>query len=231
MERDTLRSGARSLFQVLLLSMAMGLADHSVGQTPPGGGRGPIGPPALALTCTGDTPYLVIAGGALACRPRFVDNGDQTVTDNKTGLMWEKKEGCGSADFLNPRCVENTYTWSAASPFTDPTGTLFSDFLERLNDLKTTNDGTATPCFANHCDWRIPTIGELRSILSAQYPLCTAAPCIDQSFGPTQEPYYWSSSSYASAPNFVWLVGFHDGGVGFSSKNSAFSARAVRGGR
>ena len=28
--------------------------------------------------------------------PRFVDNGDGTITDNRTGLMWEKKTSCGA---------------------------------------------------------------------------------------------------------------------------------------
>lgn len=33
-----------------------------------------------------------------APQPRFVDNGDGTITDNQTGLMWEKKTGTlGSA--------------------------------------------------------------------------------------------------------------------------------------
>jgi hypothetical protein len=44
---------------------------------------------------------------------RFVDNGDGTITDNQTELMWEKK--CapdGSTDPLNLHDVDNHYTWA-----------------------------------------------------------------------------------------------------------------------
>ena len=170
--------------------------------------------------------------------PHYVDNGDGTVTDNKTGLMWEKKLAAadplctsGTQASRNVRCVQNTYIWSAASPWIEPSGTLYSDFLENLNDLKTPNDGIATPCFAGYCDWRIPTIGELRSIVLAPYPTCAFNPCIDAIFGPTWAASYWSSSSLASGAGYAWFVGFNDGFVSSGLKGYAYYARAVRGGR
>jgi hypothetical protein len=170
---------------------------------------------------------------------KYVDNGDGTVTDNTTGLMWEKKlassnAACTSATQASrdARCQQNSYTWTVAlTPYTEPTGTLFSDFLEKLNDLKTANDGTATPCFASHCDWRIPTIGELRSIVSAAYPTCVSSPCIDPIFGPTQASFHWSSSSVPSNQDRAWGVYFSDGGVTSGQKSLELSARAVRGAR
>ena len=92
------------------------------------------------------------------------------------------------------------------------------------------NDGPGT-CFANHCDWRIPTVVELKSILLGPYP-CGTSPCIDPTFGPTQASSYWSSSSLA-APGYAWYVYFNDGNVGSSDffKDLALYARAVRGGR
>jgi hypothetical protein len=182
-----------------------------------------------SVTCPANTPA------------RFTDNGDGTVCDSQTGLMWEKKTGAvGTAvqcltpeACLDPHDVKNSYTWNqSAEPFTEPTGTLYSSFLERLNDLKTPVDGTATPCFAGHCDWRVPTVGELRSILQAPGPLCTVNPCIAAGFpGPTQASSYWSSSSLASIPTSAWLVGFSFGSVGTINKAFDFHARAVRGGR
>jgi len=38
---------------------------------------------------------------------RFVDNGDGTVTDNMTGLMWEKKDNSSGIHDM-----DNIYTWS-----------------------------------------------------------------------------------------------------------------------
>ena len=169
---------------------------------------------------------------------RFTDKGDGTVCDSQTGLMWEIKTGtvgtpvsCATpTDCPDAHHVNNEYTWSVPGS-TEPTGTLYSNFLERLNDLKTPNDGTATPCFAGRCDWRIPSIGELRSILQAPNPNCSTNPCIAAGFpGPVQSN-YWSSSSFASDLRFAWIVGFTDGLVSTEFKDGDFHARAVRGGR
>lgn len=66
---------------------------------------------------------------------RFTDNGDGTITDNATGLMWAKDgngAGCNNG---------NTRTWSQAITF-----------AEGLT-------------FAGHTDWRLPNAKELISIV------------------------------------------------------------------
>lgn len=192
------------------------------------------------LGCTAEGDVAVLRAGVWTCRsalPRFVDNGDQTVTDNQLGLMWEKKLVSTDVACTNPsqasrnvRCQQNIYNWSAPSS-TDPTGTLYTDFLDTLNDLKLPNDGTATTCFAGYCDWRIPTIGELRSILSAPNPNCSTSPCISATFGPTQASWYWSSSPETGFPGIAWLVTFINGFVDTNGTSNDFYARAVRRGR
>jgi hypothetical protein len=91
---------------------------------------------------------------------RFVDNRDGTVTDRKTGLVWEKKDNLdGSANPSDPRDADNLYAWTSSG--TAPDGTVFTAFLFGLNG-GTSPDGVATSgCFTERCDWRLPTIEEL----------------------------------------------------------------------
>ena len=75
--------------------------------------------------------------------PRFVDNGDGTITDRTTCLVWEKKDNAGGIHDLN-----NTYDWNGAS----------TTFLGLLN----------TAVFAGHHDWRLPTAGGSPGALTGQ---------------------------------------------------------------
>jgi len=162
--------------------------------------------------------------------------------DNTTGLMWEKKladdnAACAGANQASPNvhCVDNTYTWSAAEPFSAPTGTLYTDFLAKLNSYIENGAPVESPflplkpCFAGHCDWRIPNIFELQSILASSP--CSANACLDAAFGPPPLARYWSSSSTAGYPRGAWGLNFGNGYVFNEDKNAIVRARAVRGGR
>jgi hypothetical protein len=163
---------------------------------------------------------------------RFIDNGDGTVTDTRTGLQWEKKVAADSeANYGDPHDVDNTYTWSATG--TAPDGTAFTQFLGALNTCVSPfgNDG-----FAGHCDWRLPTLEELKSIMDIDVPGCgtTGIPCVDPIFIPTAlpplgdigPPFYWSSIS-GGTNALSW-------GFDFTSctcpKSTPNWVRAVRGG-
>lgn len=155
---------------------------------------------------------------------RYADNADGTITDNETGLMWEKKvELDGTPNYANPHDADNVYTWSTGSPY-GPDGTAYSDFLYKLN-------GGATPgdCFAGHCDWRLPAVEELQGILLSAFP-CATSPCIDAAFGDTQSNYYSSASTYAPYPYNASIVGFGNGYVGAGNKTGYYYVRAIRGG-
>ena len=126
------------------------------GATGPQGPQGPPGPIGRSLLACPNGTVLTILNA------RYLDCGDGTIIDYSTGLMWEQSQTCearpiypigpDAANYNNPRCDLNSYTWSASGTGSD--GTLFTDFLARLN-LDVGVDGI-TPCFANHCDWRIP---------------------------------------------------------------------------
>jgi hypothetical protein len=79
--------------------------------------------------------------GSSCTAARFVDDGDATVTDNLTGLQWEKKTNLdGSRIFVDPHDADNLYTWCVdgnSDLFCDnakaPDGTTFTDFVRSLN--------------------------------------------------------------------------------------------------
>ncbi|HVM94744.1 MAG TPA: DUF1566 domain-containing protein [Candidatus Acidoferrales bacterium] len=150
---------------------------------------------------------------------RFVDNGDGTITDGKTGLMWEKK-----SDEASPAVHgQNTqYSWDDASTV----------FLAELN----------SNAFAGHTDWRMPSVTELQSLVDYSH----FAPAVDPAFNTgcisdctvttcscTQADYYWSTTAYQdpSLPGYAWNVDFNLGALNSYEKSlPAFYVRAVRGG-
>jgi hypothetical protein len=84
------------------------------------------------------------------------------------------------------------YTWNAFPqpfPHAPADGQAFTIFLAALN---------SGGCFAGQCDWRLPTLAELETILQAMTPSpCDTSPCIDEEvFGPTVATYYWSDTTF-----------------------------------
>lgn len=153
---------------------------------------------------------------------RWLDNADGTATDLNSGLQWELKTDDGTV-----HDKDDLYTWNT-SVGTMPNGTAFTAFLGTLNGGVSADGSTTTACFAGHCDWRLPTVGELRSMLDAQFPNCTSNPCTSiPGFTVTT---YWSSSTHSSFPNAAWKVFFGNGQVIVDNKNAPFYVRAVRGG-
>ncbi len=150
---------------------------------------------------------------------RFVDNGDGTVTDNQTGLMWEQTAGMAggtNTGVLND--VNNTYAWAAG--------------WASLNGV---SDGyTITGCFANYCDWRLPSVTEFRGILNLSQEGCgtDTGSCIDPIFGPTQLGYakYWTATTTDWNPDNVWSVMGYGTLFNLNKTSNSLYVRAVRSG-
>jgi hypothetical protein len=197
-------------------------------------------PDASAACQTKFSAALTKAG--TACR--YLDNGDGTVSDLNTGLVWEKKDNLdGAVNASDPHDADNTYTWCSGSitPCTNsadpPDGTAFTTFLYGLNG-GTSPDGVAiSGCFTGRCDWRLPTIAELSGILDLSAAGCGSGsplgrPCIDPTFGPTQDFGYWSATTVAGNPFHAWLIDLIGGTVRntIEKPNNTIYVRAVRGG-
>jgi hypothetical protein len=198
--------------------------------TPP-----PSSCPATGLPATGQMISYgpgsdgdVQAGAALS----YVDNGDGTITDLNTGLIWEKKDDSGGIHDM-----DNVYSWSTGTNYMD--GTMTTSFLATLNG----GDG-----FAGHTDWRIPNYRELQSILDVARRYPTVDPVFHQSVtcmgcsditqtacsctASTAPSVYWTSTTIAAISTGAWIVDFAVGSVfsGDISKTSNQRVRAVRGG-
>src|SRR5438445_369878 len=144
----------------------------------------------------------------------YVDEGDGTVTDVNTGLMWEKLSHDGSV-----HDDHNKYTWATA-------------LAGHVATLNNTN-------FAGHNDWRLPNVRELLSIVTYQNLLPTVAPAFDNHCSSgcsvttcscTFSGDTWTSTSEADSPRNMWFVDFQDGQVGAGLENGIGPVRAVRDG-
>jgi len=100
-------------------------------------------------------------------------------------------------------------------------------------------------CFAGHCDWRIPNVKELQSIVDYEIP--NPGPTVNAAFhnaagcpgctdvtlascSCTASGEYWSSTTSRDFPGYAWYVGFGDGDVDDDRKGFTNAVRAVRGG-
>jgi hypothetical protein len=182
--------------------------------------------PQRAFPATGQTTCWNNAGVVIPCPGTgqdgdfqagatlsYTDNGDGTITDNNTGLMWEKKSDDGSIHDQH-----NVYTWDNA----------VAQHIAALN---------TAPCFAGHCDWRLPNVKELQSIVNYQsvipavssaFNTACAANCTVLTCSCTFQSFHWSSTTHAFVPTVAWIVDFSFGALGANAKGSNFSVRAVR---
>jgi hypothetical protein len=183
---------------------------------------------------------------------RFVDNGDGTITDLNTGLMWEKKcdEDPPGAICPEEHDLESIYKWEAPCSVSASmrcsadadcpmgetcitAGTIWG-WLAAINSA----GGTG---FAGYSDWRVPNIQELLTTLDfggtpnplpAQFAGPCTAPCdvtTCSCYSPSEQ-IYWSSTTVPSFPQSAWYLSYSPLFAFSTPKSIELHVRAVRGG-
>ena len=156
----------------------------------------------------GDSDDGALEVGVVWPDPRFTDNGDGTVTDNLTGLVWLQNANC----FLNT-------TWSSA--------------LTAANQMANGSCGLTDGSAAG--EWRLPNTKELQSLIHYGHndpALPNTAGTGKWSSGDpfigVQSNYYWSGTTYSSTTSIAWSVHFYMGDIYHDVKTSAFYVWPVR---
>lgn len=129
-----------------------------------------------------------LQSGKIWPEPRFQDNGDGTITDLATGLMWLKDGSC-----------MGWLSWQAAM-----------DAAGRLNSMDS-GEEHCSKLSAAYRDWDVPTIQELETLLNSE----STEPfrfLNFYGFRGIQADSYWSSTTGPNPYN-AWLLHFDTGEI------------------
>ncbi len=130
----------------------------------------------------------------------YTDNGDGTVTDNATGLLWQKCS-VGQNNDANCSGTATIHNWATA----------------KTNCSALTTAGKT---------WRLPSSIELEALPNYG----TSNPAITTAFFPaTVADIYWSSTTNARDTAYAWFVYFLDGLTFKDNKGSGNRLRCVSG--
>ena len=134
-------------------------------------------------------------------QPSYTVNADNTVTDNRTGLMWRR---CSQGKNDDATCTGSAlaYGWTNA-----------------LAQCEAETE--------DYSDWRLPNSKELYSLVKYE----GTAPFMDQAIFPaTVSSYYWTGTTYAASTTYAMVVYLDVGSVIIDNKASTYYVRCVRAG-
>lgn len=183
------------------LNFYYGWSDCSSRGCPPRTGQKQCWSPSGELIACADTGQDgAIQAGVPLPSPRFTDNGDGTVTDRLTGLIW-LKDADRFGEINWERALENTRSLSSGSCGL--------------------TDGSKAG------DWRLPNIRELFSLIDygAADPIIPA----EHPFTNVRSSIYWTSTTLAAAPTLAWMMTLGIGPTVFDLKINANRMWPVRG--
>ena len=140
----------------------------------------------------------------------YQDNGDGTITDNATGLMWLQDPSlAGGGSYPN--------TWATA--LNTPATMTWANAIINCEALT----------YATYSDWRLPNIKELQSIVNyGRLSPTIGESTLESPWVNTQSGDYWSSTTYAGDASYAWGADFYNGYVVGDGKTFEYYVRCVR---
>lgn len=154
--------------------------------------------------CAGTGEDGEFQAGVTPPTPRFTDNGNGTITDNMTRLIW----------LQDANCTAGTRTWQAALDWINMTlnagGTACANYTA----------GTST-------DWRLPNVKEHMSL--ADHGGSSPVLSVVHPFLNVVLNYYWGSSTFDEDKSHAWVFGMRVGFTRTMAKSMDFQVLAVRG--
>ena len=132
---------------------------------------------------------------------RWCDNGDGTIRDMTSKLVWLKDASC-----------LGKLAWEAAG--------------ERSRTLATGQCGLTDG--SRPGSWRLPSKEELEGLTTGTEPVLSKTPRL---FSGVQTSYYWSSSTCVGYPALAWSVHLVSGYVNGNGKTGSYYVWPVRGGQ
>lgn len=166
-----------------------------------------------AVACSGSGQDGEFLKGLGWTSPRFTDNGNGTITDNSTGLIW-------TAD-LN--MISSTY------PSLDNDGTAGDGrvyWQTALNFAAQLN----TDSYATRTDWRLPNIVELMSLMNyGTGIMSTWLATYGFTNAPSFNKLYWSSTTYRaiSTGTIAWSFDFAMGQKNDNTDKASYVCHAL----
>jgi hypothetical protein len=163
-----------------------------------------------SIDCAGTGQDGEYQKGVSKAKPRFTNNGDGTVTDNLTSLIWLKNANCFG-----------TKTWDQA--------------LSACNGLSGGQCGLSDGSTAG--DWRLPNVRELYSLVHYGFynPSVPNSEGNDQwregDLFNEVSAFYWSSTTHASTTMSSLAVDINFGSISIISKSTMIYVWPVCGGQ
>jgi len=216
-------------------AVAIRLADGGI-QFPDGSVQSTAAVANVVIPKTGQQSCYTIVGAPTACagtgqdgdhqagvdwpNPRFTVNGDGTVTDNMTGLVWLEDVSCNNS----------TAAWATAL-----------SWAASLYDGSGSSGGVNGDCGLSDGslagEWRVPTLSEFQSLAYME----VENPAISNTAGtgqwtsgdpflnlPTGNVYWWTSTTVETAFSWAYLAFPRSQAPATNIKTSSFRVWAVR---